>query len=116
MEMTQTNVLVILLTILVTVVGYLLAERDQKNEKVSAETKAEHDRQIAALWLKHNEDAHELQELRILIAKDHYIKPELDAKFTELSSTFKTGFDQLGNKFDRLAETLIAHIVKDETK
>lgn len=67
-------------------------------------------RQIEQLFQKHDEDAKALQDLRVEIAKTHYVKDELDARFDRLETTFRDGFGNLGQKFDRLSEALTNHI------
>jgi biopolymer transport protein ExbB/TolQ len=64
--------------------------------------------QIALLFEKHDEDVKRLSDLELKIAERHYQKTELDGKFERLESSFRTGIDQLGTKFDRLAETLLS--------
>lgn len=64
-------------------------------------------RQIDLLFTKHDDDAHRLAELELKIAANHYIKPELDAKFERLESSIREGMRELGGKFDRLSEALI---------
>lgn len=81
---------------LVGIVAYFLRQKDAAQEK-----------QIFALWEKHDADAQALQELRERIAGRHYERTELDQKFDKLESAFKHGFDELGKKFDRLSETLL---------
>lgn len=82
--------------IIVSVIGYLLAAKDNAQEK-----------QITALWEVHNADASRLANLELHVAKEHYIKPELDAKFAHLEIAFRDGFHELGNKFDKLSDRLL---------
>lgn len=63
--------------------------------------------QIKVLFAKHDEDAKHLQDLRLAIAEGHYKKVELDTKFDKLEYAFKMGFQDLGHRFDKLAEVLI---------
>ena len=87
-----------------TVLWYLLKRKDETQEH-----------QIDMLFDKHDRDAESLAELRLQIAEGHYKKGELDVKFDKLENTFKNGFDEMGRKFDKLSEVLIAHM-RDETK
>ena len=64
-------------------------------------------RQIELLFTKHDQDAGRLADLELKIAANHYIKPELDAKFERLESSIREGMRELGGKFDRLSEALI---------
>jgi hypothetical protein len=66
--------------------------------------------QIRDLYRKHEEDAKALAELRVQIAAKHYERPELDAKFDKLDTTFREGFNAMGAKLDRLSESLIGHM------
>lgn len=90
---------------LIGVVGYLLRQKDVEQAK-----------SIALLFKKHDEDAERLNKFELRIAQDHYIKPELDARFTELRQTIKESFDTLGHKFDKLSEVLVAHIIKEDSR
>ena len=82
--------------IVVSIVGYLLSAKDTAQE-----------RQISELWDKHNEDADKLNALTSRVDREYYVKHELDARFDKLERAFKEGFDQLGAKFDRLADRLM---------
>lgn len=62
------------------------------------------------LFIKHDNDVKELQELRLMIAARHYEKSELDIKFDKLERTMADGFNSIGNKFDHLSDVLIKHI------
>jgi len=76
-------------------IGWFLRSKDEFQAK-----------QIALLFVKHDEDAKALQDLRIQIASNHYVKQELDSRFDKLEAAFKSGFNSLGDKFDRLADKL----------
>lgn len=60
----------------------------------------------AYLLAKHEIDVRELAELRERIAREHYVKQELDNKFDKLERAFTDGFKDLGTKFDRLSDTI----------
>ena len=60
----------------------------------------------AQLIVKHEADVRELAELRERIAREHYVKQELDNKFDKLERAFTDGFKDLGVKFDRLSEAI----------
>lgn len=83
-------------TILLTVLWFLLRQKDAKQAE-----------QIHSLFEKHDRDAQQLQDLALEIAKHHYERPELDSRFERLESSIKEGLKELGGKFDRLAEALI---------
>ncbi len=78
------------------VVWWLLRNKDAKQEEA-----------IKLLFQKHDEDSKRLDDFQLEIAKYHYIKPELDAKFDKLEVAIKDSMDNLGKKFDRLSEILI---------
>ena len=62
------------------------------------------------LFIKHDNDVKELQELRLMIAARHYEKNELDIKFDKFERTMADGFNSIGGKFDRLSNILIEHV------
>ncbi len=78
------------------VVWWLLRNKDAKQEEA-----------IKLLFEKHDEDSKRLDDFQLEIAKYHYVKPELDAKFDKLEVAIKSSMDTLGKKFDRLSEVLI---------
>ena len=89
---------------------YLIKQKDDKTSKA-----------IELLWLKHEEDAKALTELRMTVVADHYKKIELDQKFGKVESAIisaaeraERSSDLLADKFDKLAETLIRHIAIEE--
>lgn len=90
---------------MVAVIGWFLRQKDEQQAK-----------SIALLFQKHDEDAANLAALRLEIAKEHYLKHELDARFVSLENTFKHGMHDLGAKFDKLSEILIAHVTKEDSK
>lgn len=61
---------------------------------------------FAQLTVKHEADVRELAELRERIAREHYVKQELDNKFDKLERAFTDGFKDLGAKLDRLSEVM----------
>lgn len=88
-----------------TVLWWLLRQKD-----------AAQSRQIDLLFSKHDEDAKALQDLRVQIASQHYVKSELDNKFDRLETTFREGFGSLGKKFDKLSDALTQHVADDNRK
>lgn len=81
--------------ILILLVAYFASRKDAAQEE-----------QISKLWGKHDEDAHQLQELRIQIAANHYQKFELDAKFEKLERAFREEIQDIGKKLDRLTDVM----------
>ena len=90
---------------LIGVIGWFLRQKDEQQAKA-----------IALLFCKHDDDAQALASLRLEIAKEHYLKHELDARFQSLEHTFKVGMSDLGAKFDRLSEILIDHITREDAR
>lgn len=83
------------------IVGWFLRAKDSAQEK-----------QISALWEKHDEDVRSLQELRERIAREHYVKAELDMRFQRLEDAFRDGFRDMGDKLDKISSLLLDHLAK----
>ena len=94
-----------ILSVLVAIVGWLLANKDAKQAN-----------EIALLFKKHDEDSAALAALKLEIAKEHYLKHELDSRFQQLDATFRDGFSCLTSEFKDLARVLIAHVAKEDGK
>jgi hypothetical protein len=92
-----------LTSLLIGLVGWLLSNKDAKQGH-----------EIALLFKKHDDDAAALAALRVEIAKEHYLKHELDDRFLSLQGTFRDGMRDLGGKFDKLTNILIEHLTKAE--
>lgn len=93
--------------ILVGILGYLLAKKDEAQEQKIADLEQIHGKQITTLWEKHDIDAKELENLKLLVASKHYERGELDSKFDKLETSFKEGMIALGIKLDKLTEVII---------
>ena len=100
-----------LLSTLVGVSLWLLKNKGMAQAREINELKT----QVEALFRKHDADVAALQELRVVIASNHYERTELDRKFDKMEAAFTSGFDSLGKKFDRLAETLVNHLIHEES-
>lgn len=98
------------------VIGYLLHARDEKQERDHAADISALHKSIDLLFLKHDTDVAALQELRERIAGRHYERGELDQKFEKLETAFKSGFSELGSKFDHLSNVLISHLTTEKIK
>lgn len=125
-EMAVTGVFVVL--------WWLLRNKDEKQQQElhdfiqSIETykeirKLETEKKFDHLWTKqrddysqlltkHEVDVRELAELRERIAREHYVKQELDNKFDKLERAFTGGFKDLGAKFDRLSDVIANRAVE----
>ena len=95
-ELPITEIVLFIVGAVFTLISFLLRQRDEKQEE-----------QIKLLFAKHDDDAAKLEKLELEIAKQHYIRPELDAKFDKLEGSIVDGLDKLGMKFDRLGERLM---------
>ncbi|MCG3177619.1 MAG: hypothetical protein MOGMAGMI_02593 [Candidatus Omnitrophica bacterium] len=112
-----------LISIVFSIIGYFLRQKDAEQGKLIEQVRtdcstrdAKQDSNIALLFSKHDADVSALQDLRLQIARDHYQKEELDARFTRLEAAFQKGFDDLGKKFDRLSDALMQHMHEDSGK
>jgi Tfp pilus assembly protein PilO len=104
--MAAVDILLFAAGVIVMIIGWLLAKKDQTQGDEIAALKAS----VLTLFGKHDIDVAALQELRLQIAREHYQKEELDERFNKLEAAFQRGFDDLGHKFDRLSEALLEHL------
>lgn len=91
--------------LMIGIIGWFLRQKDEQQAKA-----------IALLFTKHDDDARALADLRLEIAKEHYLKHELDARFLSLETTFKIGMADLGDRFDRLSAVLVEHVTRENGK
>lgn len=95
---------ILLPSVVLAVLGYLLKQRDEKQED-----------EIQRLFFLHDDDAKKLVSLQLEIAKNHYEKAELDPKFIRLELAISEGLHKvntdLGLKLDKLADILQAHLI-----
>ena len=110
--MEPSTILSILGALIVPVIGYLLNKKDTAQEKEIEDLK----KTSRFLFKKLDDGVAALQALQLQIAKEHYLKHELDARFQSLETTFKDGMQSLGSKFDHLAGILISHVAKEDSK
>ncbi len=88
---------------LVAIIFWFLRQKDDQQAK-----------QISALWQKHDEDAKALVELRERIAREHYVKAELDTRFQRLEDAVHEGFRTIGDQLRVLSDSLLRHMAKEE--
>jgi hypothetical protein len=103
METLVKDIAFYLLSGLAAMIAWFLRSKDEAQQ-----------RQIALLFTKHDEDAAQLSELKERIAREHYVKGELDARFQRLEDAFRDGFHDLGAKIDKLTEVFLDHIAKSK--
>lgn len=97
------------ISIVVTIIGSLLAKKDAAQEKEIVALRTDHGKHISELWEMHNRDAQRLNDFEVRIAREHYVKQELDAKFDKLEIAFRDGFKDLGDKLDQIVRRLPNH-------
>lgn len=95
-DLALVEIAVFILSGIFAVLWWLLKNKDSKQEK-----------DIDLLWTKHDEDAKRLQEVELDIARRHYVKDELDLRFSKLEAAVREGMVMMGGKFDKLADLLI---------
>lgn len=88
---------------LVAIIGWFLRQKDEQQGKA-----------IALLFQKDDEDAEALSDLKERIAREHYVKGELDARFQRLEDAVTNGLREVGVKIDKLADAMMAHFLKNE--
>lgn len=91
-----------IVAMLLAVLWFFLRQRDERQQ-----------RSIDILFKRRDEDAKELQDLKLHLAKTHYDKSELDTKFEKLETAITDGMRDLSSKFDRLSEILVSHVSND---
>jgi hypothetical protein len=85
------------ISIIVGVVGWLLKQKDQAQEK-----------EIDLLWKKHDEDATALSTLKERVDREYYAKSELDTKMNAIRTEVHDGFRKIEDKIDKLIDSMIA--------
>ena len=86
-------------SILLLVVAWLLARKDQKQGD-----------DIAQLYALHHDNEKQLADHRLKIAENHYPKPEVDNRFMQLETTIKDGFRSLSTDFKEMTKALHDHL------
>jgi len=119
----------VLLGILVAVIGYLLARKDEQQgkeivaikEHCAAEIKALEERhrqelasvneQLRDLFKMHHADVAKLHELELSIADNHYKRTELDAWRAEFGQAVKEIGRSISDQLDKLNENFSQHLM-----
>lgn len=89
------------------VLWYLARQKDERQQKEIDHLRDEVTNKTDVLFKKHDADAAELQQLKLQIASQHYVKGELDNKFDKLETSFREGMQAMGQKFDKLADAIL---------
>jgi len=105
-----TAVAIALMVAIFGLVGWSLNRQIAQAEKEREDERKHYDDQIKLLFRKHDEDANKLQDLRELVIGQHYRRDELDTRFERLETTFKNGFEDMGEKLDGLSKAMVSHI------
>ncbi|MFA6064030.1 MAG: hypothetical protein WC736_15685 [Gallionella sp.] len=107
------------LGVLVGVIGWLLAKRDDKRqEEIAASAAAveklrtEHQSEIHELFRLRAQDVQALAEYKLKIAENHYPKNELDSRFAQLNQTMEKGFNSLGEEVKAMTHAIVEHVNK----
>lgn len=106
------TVLLFVLGVIFAIIGWLLRNKDAAQEEKIKDQAA----LIQTLFLKHDEDARRLDDLKLEIARKHYVKDELDMRFDRLETTTRIGFDKLTAEFKELARALLDHIQREDAR
>lgn len=104
-----------LLTVIMGILAYLLKQKDEGLQKSITDLNEKHEKEVKLLWEKHDHDAQQLEMLKLQIAREHYIKGELDTKFDKIENAITEGFKDVGKKFDNISMHIqaIAGITRD---
>lgn len=101
-----TELILLGLGVLIGVIGYLLAKRDDaRQEEIKAvqtaieKLRAEHQSEIHELFRLRNQDSMALAEYKLKVSENHYTVSELDKKFDQLNVTM--------NKLDESVRAMI---------
>lgn len=112
-----TELILLGLGVLIGVIGYLLAKRDESrqaeikaNEDAVNKLRAEHQSEIHELFRLRNQDVMALAEYKLKVSENHYPKSELDMRFQQLNTTMERGFGQVNDGLKELTKALTDHI------
>lgn len=119
MEEALKVIIPILATVIFGIITYLLSKVDKGQEQQIKDIKEQLDKQRGInelLFKKHDLDAEALNKLELSIAREHYLKHELDGRFLSLETTFKDGMSALSQDVKNLTQVMLAHLEKDRAK
>jgi len=98
-------IVTIVIGLVFSIIGWLLSNKDAKQAE-----------EIKLLFKKHEDDVTELTNLRIKIAEQHYQKPELDAKFSDINKTLEKGFAGLEASIKEMSKSFLTHVSEHNHK
>lgn len=102
--------------VLISIIGWFLRAKDAQQEREMQQMREHYDKQIAALWVKHDADASRLEELVRHIDRAHYTREELDKRFDKLETSLTAAINSVGLRIDKLHATIELHIQRDEAE
>lgn len=104
-ELSTSALLMLGLSVLVSAVAYLLRQKDAQQEQ-----------SIKLLFKKHDEDAARLDAFQLEIAREHYVKAELDSKFDRLEQTTREGFISVSSEIKLMTKALLDHVNREDDR
>lgn len=87
---------------LLTVVWWLLRQKDAAQEKEIASLKGD----IKLLWDKHDVDVNRLTDLELKVASGYYEKRELDGRLDRFEQAVQGNIDRVLQKVEKLADAI----------
>ena len=84
--------IILVLTLFTTLMAWLFQQRDAARQS-----------EIKLLFEKHDQDAKRLEDLQLEIARQYYVKPEIDSRLDRITS----GIDRLSTEIKELTEAVL---------
>lgn len=104
----------VVIMLLIGIVGWFLRNKDEQQGREMAAMRDHYDKQVAALWLKHDDDAKRLEDTIRIMDREHYTKSELDTRFDKLEQTVVREISNVSAKLDKLSDAVTNHMSRDE--
>ena len=98
------TIAIALLTGIFSLIGWLLKDKDAKQQAVLDV----HKESIDLLFGKFDSVSGGLQDMRVQLASEHYRKSELDAKLDRLDNSIRDGLHAISTKVDKLTDAIMA--------
>lgn len=110
--------------VVIGLISWLLARKDNEQETKIKDNKAHHDAALAdhkiqvkndidILHRMHKEDVAKLDELQREVDREHYRKTELDSKFDKLDNSIQEGFKGLRADMKEMMGVFNQHITEE---